>query len=1013
MFHVYIGDIPNKILVIKVKNTYNQKRKNRSADVHKLIAQVRNTQKRNLLRGIISKVFLDSEDAEKVRKGNSPHDNLIAGALLKGHGLLERPGKGSKRTSKDLNALTSYPALDWKSETRFAAGYINSRLGDVLEILSFIRRLSHIENLGNEEALEICVEIAKKYGASNFLSYKLAYLRCSRDIPSSLLPLVSKIEDEMEHRSNAGTHFSALENISSKISIFVAAQRRISGLVGRVDGDFRKAISLGNFVPTPLHLEDVPGFLLRAMESSLFDTLYSVIVIFNLDEIFNEVRREFSLCLAPDVIRKIEEIKNDVDRATYSDLVTDFYVLQGQESEPSLDLYRVSAAFLERPRLAQYRNKFDRVIGARLLAEIIGKNKTKSQQPFANKELLLAKDDSALGEGLKVNMDTFYRTFLFLRFIEHKPNLLELNREEIKFILERTIELDVLLSDDEMRALYVSVPEESKNLMTVLALALFRAKSVDPDVDFEFRTGFISYVNNEHSGSVLGFIKDLLQDSPQVANYIVSSLDEVTLEKMYTLVKNASKASEIRCEILRAVGERLNRIEFFVEADAISTRSKLAKLQKYFDSSRMFVDSVAMKKWLDSNPTVATEQYRSLYKTYAHISTAAIEDENGEERSLLIIQLLEEDEYLITQIAEDAFHQFCLNTEFGIQSYLGRRIRHNTLDGVTTETVDAVLNKPDYGVVHTNSSMRNTVAAWMESYKSIIDKLRRDHLQFKSAGSLFKATLDHEDSSTIENIRSLSSNLRTSGGSQFLNDLVVAFCWKQITPQLESAARFIKTSLLQEAHASIDKYFTGNFGAIETQLRAELHEAVNEVFKKVADWFQVPQTGFISATVHELCQIILIELGRTNHVEYSGSGLDIKYTGISVHRLYDCIAALLINAHKYGEEGSVININVDAEKQNGNTVLDTVKIDVTSTVIQDKYLNSKQRINSAIQSEETGSDMVTEGYTGIKKIKFITRSCEGVHTVRIGSNDDDRKLTIGFTMHAEISNEDFSVGAAE
>lgn len=70
----------------------------------------------------------------------------------------------------------------------------------------------------------------------------------------------------------------------------------------------------------------------------------------------------------------------------------------------------------------------------------------------------------------------------------------------------------------------------------------------------------------------------------------------------------------------------------------------------------------------------------------------------------------------------------------------------------------------------------------------------------------------------------------------------------QITPQLENASRFIKTTLLNEANAAIEKTFL-NENNLEGQVKADLHEAVNEVFRKVADWFQVPQTGFISASV--------------------------------------------------------------------------------------------------------------------------------------------------------------------
>lgn len=984
----------------------------RSPEIYKLLAAIQGMQKKNFLRGCIAKQQITPLDAATIRNKNSLHDSMIVGALLKGpHGLMAGHARGCKRSCNDLFIMTSFPPVDWRNEVCYTAGYVNSMNDVAIDMLGAIKSLALLESVDSECALNLLLELGKKYGASNYLSYKLAYLRSSRDLPADLLSVVSEIEDEMGHRKNSGMHFSALENISSKISLFVVSQRRVSGLVGRVNGDFRKALSLSNFIPTPLDKEDVAGYLLRATESSLLDTVYAILVISNLVEEFGEIKSEFELRLKPQFVSKLHEVIQFAAGSTDGAVVTDYYRMHDSYGRPTLDLYRCSSAFLERPKFAAYRNKLDKVIGVRLLAEIINEKAYTTSTPFNNKSDLLSQEPALLGEGLSVTLDTFYRTYLFLRFIGDRQNILELSKDEIRFIFENTQNLETLLSENEMRALYMTSPSDTRGLVSVLALALFRSKSIDPDVDFDFRSDFISYVMAEHNGSIVGFIEHLLKDSPQVANYIVGTLDEVTLEKMYTLVKNASEVSQIRCDILRAVGQRLNSIEYIIEADAITTRSKVSKLQQYFDSSRMYVDSVSMKKWLDSNPSISTEQFQSLYsKIEARMSS--IESKSGGEDNVFLFQLNDHDEYLVSQIAKDAFEQFCLNAEFGIQSYLGRRIRHNTLDGVTTDTVDAVFRKPEYEVVMSNQKMRTVVTAWMGLYKSVIEKLRREHLQFRSSNSFFNATLDLEDATTRENLRLLSGTLRSAGRSELFNDLVIAFCWRQITPQLEYAARFIKTKLLQEASASIDKYFSGSFGVIEGQIRSDLHEAVNEVFKKVADWFQVPQTGFISASVRDLCQIILIELNRDNLDEFTGDALDNKYTGISVHRLYDCLAVLLKNAQKHGEENAKIQIHACANRTSFDTFLERVSIDVTSIASNREYSQSKERIINAINSEEAGIDMVTEGYTGIKKVKFITRSCEGRHTVRCDTDDNARKLKLGFSIHAESASENISASTS-
>ncbi|WP_202904074.1 hypothetical protein [Paraburkholderia sprentiae] len=653
-------------------NIYDRPNFRRSADIFRLIAKIRNENKRNVLRGYYSKSNVSSDEIATIRQGNSLFDSMTVGAILKGPGgLLERT-LIKKKASKDLYRLTSFPPIDWQSELCYTIGYLNAWTDSIVEIIGYVRKLRFLEKIDRDEALHVLHELSKNFGASNYLSYKLAYLRSAFSLTASQLRVVAGIEREIEHRNNVGMHFSALENISSKISLFVVAQRRVSGLVAKVKGEFRRSLALSNFIPTPLSSEDLPAFLLRATESSLIDTVYATLIILNLGEIFATVQREIYNRLDPNLAAIIEDFAQDTEAHNNGEVVTEYYREQNPENEASLNLYRVASAFLERPKFAQFRNKLDRVFGARLLAEIIGEKSRRQAESFDNKNLLLMANNARVEELSEVALDAFSRTYLFLRFVGDKLNILQLSKTDIKIILEKTLGLQTLLAEDEIRALYLAAPSEARSLVTVLALALFKAKSIDPDVDFEFRTDFISHVKTEHGGSILRFIEDLLTDSPHVAIYIVSSLDEVTLEKMYTLVANASQAAQTRGDILRAVGNKLGMLEYIIEADAISTRTQLSKLQKYFDSSRMYVDSVAMKKWLDSNPTVATEQYRSLYPEWkARISSL---DSTDPERTILLIELFDEYDYLIEQIAKDAFEQFCLNAEFGIQSYLGRRI---------------------------------------------------------------------------------------------------------------------------------------------------------------------------------------------------------------------------------------------------------------------------------------------------------------------------------------------------
>lgn len=986
----------------------NQKKTALTHRIFSLTSKVQSKTKRNLLRGLYAKDYVGSEEVEAIRANNSLHDNMLIGAAIKGpNGLLNKNTNGRKIRSADIFNIVKFPALDWKSEISYTIGYLSSEKDKCLEVLEGIKKLSGLHNSSTETFLNEIKDFSERFGASNYISYKLAYVRSSRELSVVDLSIISEIENNIEHRLMPGLHFSALENLSSKISLFVVARRRISGLASRKLDNFRNSLSLSNFIPTPVDLVDVGGYLLRATESSLVDSTSALIVLFNLSEFFPEIRKELDSKVPNELRSAIISLQEHCVAFEGNSIVTDYYHKQNVDSDYSLDLYRTSAAFLEHPQYAQFRNKFDRIIGVRLLAEINVSIDKDSIEGYDDKALILSQDGTAIPCEKQCVIDTFYRTYLFLRHIKDTINIITFNSLEIKFIFENTLGLEALLSENEINTFYLTAPKTSKSLVAVLALALFRQKSIDPDVDFDFRSDFITHITTEHNQSILAFIESLLIDSPSVANYIVGSLDEVTLEKMYTLVANSTQASNIRRDILKAVGLKLNRIEYFIEADSITTRSKVATLQKYFDSSRMYVDSVAMKKWLDSNPSVSTEQYREIYRQANNKLTSVTHAALIKDKKVLVLQYENDnDEFLVAQIAKDAFEQFCLNKEFGIQSYLGRRIRHNTLDGVTIETIDAVLKKIEYSGIIAHAGIKRSIQAWLSTYKLLIERLRRDQLQFKSSVSLFNSNLSLDDSTTKENIRKLSSSLRSAGGAELLNDLIIAFCWKQISPQLENASRYIKSEVLKSAHDSIDQHFYRYTGTVESRLKSDLHAAVNEVLKKVASWFQVPQTGFIPASVKDLCQIIILDLNRPpSQIEWHGEGLDQKYTGISVHRIYDCLAALLQNAFEHGKNGKPVLVKVDAVEKSEKSFLDWVAITITSYADEDSYSGQKIRIQNALDAVEKAEDMVNEGFTGIKKAKFITRMSEGEHTVVSRYNDEDRTLSIEFSLHAERSSD--------
>lgn len=422
----------------------------------------------------------------------------------------------------------------------------------------------------------------------------------------------------------------------------------------------------------------------------------------------------------------------------------------------------------------------------------------------------------------------------------------------------------------------------------------------------------------------------------------------------------------------------------------------------------MYVDSIAMRKWLSANPSTYTEQFKEfLPKFTARVGASKqVISSSGKEAKIGLLELGATDKYLVERMATDAFREFCVNNEFGIESYLGRRIRHNTLHGVMTKSVDSVLQSGDFNPVIAGTPFGHALMTWEKGYKLYIERMRREFLQFRAdnrPNALFVSSLDSIDTITRGNLQQLVQTLRVSG-PEMLDELIISFCWRQIAPQLESASRHIRVNMAQDVTQMLDQALRGFHGPEELKVKSLLEESINTVFAQVASWFQVPQTGFVPASVPDICNIIDIEHGRASHrTIVIGELQSTKYYGISVHRLYDCLAVLLQNAFKHGEPDADVTVTMRAEPIT-NTNLHHLNVSVRSILPADGAKECVDRVNDALTASESGQDMVTEGYSGIKKVKVITRLNEGEPTVDFNVVDD--AIDVHFRLKVEAAGEE-------
>jgi hypothetical protein len=935
-------------------------------------------------------------------------DMSLAAQLIEApFGLRKR--KVDRLTQQDVWVSYKGESHSLSMEIAYACGFLNSWPRETVKALGTIRLMADMQNVDFSDRCNAIEACANEWGASRFLSYKIATLKSYQTGGDPNSPLLNKIDQVLKHSESPGIQYSALENILPTISMFQVARRYTNIFKGKHGSSFRTQHHLNNLVATPFSEEDAADYVRRNVETSLVDTVYALWVLINLRSRlpsgFDSIRRNLDKSL----LIEFEESVGHVSQIKAPDLLLHEFEGDAEGPDASLNLYRLSAAYLEFPDFCRFRNDLDRVIGVRLVSPLILKPLRWPAEDLPDKGALrrnagqfsLSHHDTGDGE-----IDTFYRTYLFLRFIQDPMNLAYLDEADIIFLFDQTVALDYLLLERELQVMHLNASDSTRPLVTILALALYRSRSSDPDIDYDYRLKLEDYILERCGGSISTFIEEIAQAAPQIANYLVNSLDEPTIEKMYRLISSPKEASDARREILLAAGFAQNRIEYIIEAEAIETRGKVAKLRQYFDSSRMFVDSIALRDWLEANPSAYMQQYKEILpKLIARLTAVASikDEESGTSRKVPILTISSTMRELVEKIAVESFREFCVNNEFGIESYLGRRIRHNTLHGVMTNPIDAILSKPSHRPIIERTSFGRALADWEGQYRLYIDKMRKEYLQFKVKGpsnAMFDSDLDLSDKSAQRAITQLSETIFVAG-ADLLTDQIIAFCWQQIAPQLDEAARRIKVQMAGDVKKTLDLCLSDFNSPAELRVFSELVQGVDEVFSKVAGWFRRPDTGFIPATIMDICRIIDLEAGRSEMPTIvRGNALGMQYTGISVHRLYDCLAVLINNAIEHGEFYSEVYINCNSSEIPG-TNLHMVEVSALSSVDESEVSGSLARIEKALSSVETGKDMVTEGFSGLKKLKYITKlNNDGVHTVSYSTYGS--QIEIGFSLKVEV-----------
>jgi len=977
------------------------------------LSRIQDIDSRNFIRGVLSlkdTTTLSLTWVNRLREAVDPADLPIATRMLLGKDGafpflnigLSYQSLGSTHGMSEVSAIR---------DVAFVIGHLNGWKNACIDALLDVGVLFDLERQTPIDRLANLRKFAERWGVSDFLNKKFVHYMDVAKIDKAVSQLYFDFAGALGLEKYATPYFAAMESISDRYPYFENAKDWISLFSKGSTDDFRQHIALHNIAPTPLYERDIGPFLRKCHSMSIIDELMAVKILLSLSEewpaivafIKTHLHREISegFSLLDDHSRTPESITIDSEPAD-----ADFVA------------FRRSTAFLEVPSLARLRHKIDAAIAGRLLRHRypVGRPKPYTQSTWREqKRNLVTRTRGFVSVDKLIHGEAggvFLRTIEFLSFLSAFPNQLDFSEEELRFIFENTLSLKILLTEEELERLYQLGNEEARLIISTLALALYKERQHDEDIDFKFRHYMQQAIVRHFEGDIVAFIRWLSPASPAVARFITQTLDRSTIQKLYLLIGSAEEADDIRQKILRHMGEQLDNLSYFVEADRINAHNQIAKIKTYFDDSRVFVDGISLKKWFNEHPNAYLQEYRRMIEhSIATISRAALLlDQSGIQVVRAEMSTIASFDYMLAAAMQGTFDQFCTNRHFGIESYLGRRIRHNTLTGMMLGGVDSIIE--GFGGLQMNGPFMDRYDEWLAEYKKLIEYIRVSLLQFRSDKNpkgLFIAGYEAASAESRKHIAELRATMLQAPHGEMFEDAVLRFCWAQFEPQLRYAQKYISVDLRSLAMAGIDTVFGATSEADQRQFIGLLRDTVHDRVSRLSSWFTVPENRLVAATTREIGNLIHVEceqaLGHIEPLAWSGLAADLTISGSSVHRVYDCLFVLINNAVRYGQKSVPIELSTEVREVGLFTKLDVLVRSCCPSIAEAQ--RHKAKIEELVSAtEDLSVAMVREGYSGLRKVIYITKEHEGASTLRW--DIEGVVLTVGFTTTVDIGDLGFA-----
>lgn len=896
-----------------------------------------------------------------------------------------------------------------------------SQREDLESILKDFVKLSHasLNGYGFEEIFQ---SHFKKYGYSRIALKKLLLaIFGSKNTKKEEREVLEQILRNQNVSKNAREIFFLAESINPRGRPFSTWYSVDEPIHFTVDHFRRSPIFTEGVCPTPIYEQHVQAYLNGLLASSLPDQAAGLKALIEITQ-YRGWKTHKS-------IRKI------LGEELYCILVSHLSQLDGRklfrnilgENYSSFTVHTASLALTDFREALLLRNETDRLTLPRLV-KFKQSRKTKNPKPISASsaksiiENLSEKEvkDFNFHFGLcneeRMELPHLLR---FLKFRESLPFAKDVDGDAIALLISTGVPTKCYIDSIEVESFALQSEYVQDNLGAMLWSSVLLNGRFSDDADYSFLRRLEKFVISEHAGNIAHAFSALGERHPAATINLVNALYPRRLQKCYMLMPSYQEVNATHRSLLEIAAKITDNVDLIIQADQILLDEKLASARAHIDSSRIYVDESLFHSWFTENIWPSLENIRKqvfliLPGERENLSTAEISAllKGGTDLLSKISSMLQE-VYLNDQLVI-AYDTFCKDHYFGVDSFLGRRIRHNATHGILLGQLDELCSRIVAQNQHDEWEIRSCYQEWKSSYSSEIDDLVNNRFRFKSADhptGLLGAEMDTNSERFQSMATDVIAQVITRSPTETILRALTSGCWGLLDPDLKKLRTYLRGEFSRITMVSLDEAFQ-NSSLPCRDLQTELKATLLEKIERLSSWFSPFNPSETSLSLHDLSQLVWTERESSSSnisLSISGNAREAIVIGGQSRILYDCLHVLLINAAKHGIESKTVSLSLNSD-QSSRSVIRDLYVSVSSNLSNSSQDTeaSRQKIAKMkyvlFEEQLNKRSLIAHGYSGLRKLRYLLYRMDRENTINLDWNDNI--VTIGFSIPIDFVKSD-------